>query len=171
MPNIDLHCHLDGSFSIEHIKKTLNLPIGDDELKSKLTAPADCQSLAQYLTCFDIPISCLQTKEHIKQATYELFEDLAKQNVIYAEVRFAPSKHLEKGLNYNEVVEAAIKGMEEAKKDFGIDGSLILCVMRGEKTRENIKENYMKKAVTLFLTLCLSFFILFSCNVTLILVK
>ena len=63
---------------------------------------------------------------------YELFEDLAKQNVIYAEVRFAPSLHTQEGLSYERVVESAIKGMNRAKKEFKIEGNLLLCCMRGE---------------------------------------
>ena len=63
-----------------------------------------------------------------------MFEDLAKQNVIYAEVRFAPSLHIAQGLDYNKIVEAAIRGMNKAKEKFNIDGNLILCCMRGENS-------------------------------------
>ena len=92
----------------------------------------DCRDLNQYLQKFDLPLKVLQAEDHIEQATYELFEDLAKQNVIYAEVRFAPSLHTQKGLSYERVVESAIKGMNRAKKEFKIEGNLLLCCMRGE---------------------------------------
>ena len=137
MPKVVLHLHLDGSLRPE----TVNEWLGEENLKEtkeKLMVDRDCRDLNQYLEKFDLPVQVLQTKDHIERATYELFEDLANQNVIYAEVRFAPSKHLEGGLSYDEVVEAAISGMNKAKEKFGIDGNLILCCMRGD---DNEKEN------------------------------
>ena len=155
MKKVVLHLHLDGSLRPETVYNWL-VEQGEDvtleQVQNALMVERDCRDLNEYLQKFDLPCRMLQTEGHMEQATYELFEDLAKQNVIYAEVRFAPSKHLEKGLNYNEVVEAAIKGMERAKKEFGIKGNLILCAMRGknkekdESTVEVAKE-YLNKGV------------------------
>lgn len=145
MKKVVLHLHLDGSLRPETVYKWLKKEGKDvtiDEVQKALMVEKDCRDLTEYLEKFDLPCKMLQTEEHIEQATYELFEDLAKQNVIYAEVRFAPSKHKEKGLEYNQIVESAIRGMEKAKKEFGIDGSLILCAMRDDKNNEqNKKEN------------------------------
>lgn len=138
MPNIDLHCHLDGSFSIEHIKNTLNLPIGDDELKSKLTAPADCQSLAQYLTCFDIPISCLQTKEHIKSGILDLLKQASIDDTKYIEIRFAPSCSVNENQSYQDIYEACIDGIKTGKELYDVDSNIIVCAMRHHNLSTNI---------------------------------
>lgn len=161
MKKIVLHLHLDGSLRPETVYKWLKKEEKEvtlEEVKKALMVERDCRDLTQYLEKFDLPCKMLQTEEHIEQATYELFEDLAKQNVIYAEVRFAPSKHREKGLEYNKIIEATINGMERAKKEFGIDGSLILCAMRDDKNNEknrmeNIKtietaKRYLNKGVS-----------------------
>lgn len=135
MPKAVLHLHLDGSLRPETVYRWLKEDGKDvtlEQVKKDLMVDKDCRDLNEYLQKFDLPSEVLQTEEHIEQATYELFEDLAKQNVIYAEVRFAPSKHTEKGLNYNKILKAAIKGMNNAKEKFGIEGNLILCYMRGE---------------------------------------
>ena len=51
MPKIELHCHLDGSMSVELTKKLL-ADMGEEytkeELQEALTAPMDCPSLADY---------------------------------------------------------------------------------------------------------------------------
>jgi len=136
MPKVILHVHIDGSGRAETVYKWLKEQGKDvtlEEVKQELMLAKDWRGdLNKYLQKFALPLEVLQTEEHIEQATYELFEDLAKQNVIYAEVRFAPSLHTREGLSYNKIVEAAIRGMNKAKKDFGIDGNLILCCMRGE---------------------------------------
>lgn len=135
MPKAILHLHLDGSLRPETVYKWLKEQGRDvtlEQVKKDLMVDKDCRDLNEYLQKFDLPLEVLQTEEHIEQSTYELFEDLAKQNVIYAEIRFAPSLHTKQGLDYNKIVEAAIKGMNKAKDEFGIDGNLILCCMRGE---------------------------------------
>lgn len=156
MKKVNLHIHLDGSLRPETVynwiqeeKKDINL----EQVKKLLMVDKDCRNLNQYLTKFALPVEMLQTKAHIKQSTYELFEDLAKENVIYAEVRFAPSLHTQKDLTYSEIVEAAIEGMNEAKKQYNIKGNLILCCMRGENNkRENLETiqiaaKYLNKGV------------------------
>lgn len=142
MPKIILHIHLDGSLRPESVQKWLKqqgFSITLEEVCKKLMVNKDCKDLNEYLQKFNLPNQVLQSRENIEQATYELFEDLKKQNVIYAEVRFAPSKHMEQGLTQENVVTATIKGMKKAEERLGIKGSLILCCMRGTSEKVNIQ--------------------------------
>ena len=136
MPKVVLHLHLDGSLRPETVKEELEKILGREidleEVKKQLMVDKDCRDLNQYLAKFDMPVKVLQTKAQIERAVFEFYEDLAKQNVVWAEARFAPSLHTLKGLSYNEIVEAAIIGLNKAKAQYGIDGNLILCCMRGE---------------------------------------
>ena len=156
MPKAILHLHLDGSLRPETVYKWLKEQGKDvtlEQVKKELMVDKDCRDLNEYLQKFNLPLEVLQSKENIEQATYELFEDLAKQNVIYAEVRFAPSLHVGRGLSYDEIVESAIRGMERAKEKYEIDGNLILCCMRGENnTISNLQtvavaKKYLDKGV------------------------
>lgn len=156
IPKVVLHLHLDGSLRPETVQKWLKeegQEISLEEVKDKLMVDKDCKDLNQYLEKFDLPCKMLQTKERIKQATYELFEDLANQGVIYAEVRFAPSLHTAQGLSYEEIVQAAIEGLNEAKEKCNIDGNLILCCMRGNNNQESnletvkVAKQFLEKGV------------------------
>ncbi len=151
-----LHLHLDGSLRPETVYKWLkeqNKDVSLEQVQKDLMVDKDCRDLNEYLQKFDLPLEVLQTKEHIEQANFELFEDLVKQNVIYAEVRFAPSLHAKQGLDYNQIVEAAIRGMNKAKEEFEIDGNLILCCMRGNDNKEQnmrtvkVAKQYLNKGV------------------------
>lgn len=140
MPKAVLHIHLDGSLRPETVYEWLReqgTNINLEEVKEQLMVDRDCRDLNQYLTKFSLPVSVLQSESHIEQSVYELFEDLASQNVIYTEVRFAPSLHTEKGLSYEQIVKAAISGMDKAKEKLGIQGNLILCCMRGNDNRKS----------------------------------
>ena len=46
----------------------------------------------------------MQTKQELEYVTIDLFEQLKRDNVVYAEIRFAPLLHLDKGLSAYQVV-------------------------------------------------------------------
>ncbi len=156
MKKVVLHLHLDGSLRPETVQNWFREDgefVKIKDVREKLSVSKDCKNLNEYLEKFTLPIDFLQSEERIKRATFEAFEDLTKRNVIYAEIRFAPSLHLKKGLTQEQVVESAIAGMKEAKEKYGIEGGLILCCIRGDDTLEANKETvitakkYFKKGV------------------------
>ena len=133
---IDLHLHLDGSMSLEcarslATKQGIALP-DDEELLSKLRVSEDCQDLNEYLECFALPLSLLQTADAISESVERLCNELAEEGLIYAEIRFAPQLHLQNGLTQEEVVLAALDGLSRSK----LKASLILCCMRGADNKE-----------------------------------
>lgn len=147
LPKVELHLHLDGSLSPELASQLAGDNI--DEIKKKMIAPAKCQNLSEYLTKFDFPGSLMQTKENLTLISKELINSLSKQNIIYAEIRFAPMFHINKGLTYEEVIEAVLKGL---KSNNNIKTNLILCMMRGMPKENNLKtieiaEKYLNRGV------------------------
>ena len=138
---VDLHLHLDGSLSVDIIRKLADvqqilLTESDAELQKKLQVEEGCTSLNEYLTKFDFPLTFLQTKEGIAESVFLLQEELKKEEISYAEIRFAPQLHLQKGLTQDEVVESAVKGLERSD----LPAALILCCMRGGDVREQNME-------------------------------
>ncbi len=141
IPKIELHCHLDGSLRTATVLKWLQEDqedIADENIevfKKLLIAPDNCDSLDTYLERFQIPVNVLQTEKRLTQATYELYEDAAKENVKYLEVRFAPHLHLEKGLDLHRVIGAVVKGVKAAEADFKIKGNIILSYLRNTEVK------------------------------------
>ena len=131
---IDLHLHLDGAVTVEIAKQlaelqNIKLPAADDEeLKRLLTVPADCESLNDFLECFALPLSLMQTPEGLSEAVRLVAENVKLQGVIYAEIRFAPQLHTERGMTQEDAIRAALDGIK--KTDLKVN--LILCLMRGE---------------------------------------
>lgn len=134
---VELHLHLDGALSINNCRKlaklqNIDITQDDNELGKMLMVPDDCHDLNEFLTKFEFPLTLLQTKEGIKESIINLQEELLEQGVIYAEIRFAPQLHLNKGLNQDEVVAAAIEGLNASK----LRSNLILCCMRGNDNHD-----------------------------------
>lgn len=137
---IDLHYHLDGSVTADIAKRLaeiqgIKLPAdSDEELERLLSVPPDCGSLNDFLACFELPLSLLQTKESLSECVYLEAEKMREQGVIYSEIRFAPQLHCRQGMTQEEAVQAALEGLKRTK----LRANLILCCMRGRDTR---KEN------------------------------
>lgn len=136
---VDLHLHLDGSLSMEDVRymahiEDVDLPEQDAELEKKLTCPVNCESLNDYLTCFDLPVSVMQSPTTIAYSVSSLVRRLDAQGLVYAEICYAPQQHLKKGLTQDEVVAASVEGLRQglATCRNGFKANLILCCMRGE---------------------------------------
>lgn len=138
MPKIDLHCHLDGSFSTDFVRKAAGLFDSDSELLSRLQAPDICSGLSEYLERFDLPISCIQTPENITAGVYDVVKNASAEGVRYIEIRFAPTCSVNEVQGYSDIYEAAIKGCELAKQDTGCDSAIIVCAMRHHGEEENL---------------------------------
>jgi len=100
-----------------------------DELRDYMLV-SDARNLEDYLARFDVTVSVMQTAESLERIAYELAEDAAKDGVHYMEVRNAPVLNLRDGLSLGEAVEAPLRGLERAEKDFGIKGRYIVCALR-----------------------------------------
>ena len=135
---IDLHCHLDGAITVLTAKKlaeiqNIRLPFeNDEELESLLSVPESCESLTEFLKCFALPLTLLQTKEGITEAVKLILDEKAEEGMKYIELRFAPQLHCERGLSQEDAVLAALEGLKGSK----VHCNLILCCMRGEKLTE-----------------------------------
>ena len=140
MKKVELHLHLDGSVRPTTISELLNISIEEARKLSSVSLKEN--SLKDYLEKFDIPLKIMQTKENLMRISKELALDLLKDNVIYAEIRFAPNKHLENGLTLDEVITSILKGLKEVP----IKTNLILCMMRGDSYAKNVEIiKYAKK--------------------------
>lgn len=140
---VDLHLHLDGSLTAQtvlHLAKVQKIILPTDDtktLKRYLSVSCDVNSLNDYLKCFDLPLSLLQTDGAVEYAVFELLRTLAEQGIIYSEIRFAPQLHTKKSCTQESIIKAAIKGMNQAQKEFDITAKLILCTMRGGSFEDN----------------------------------
>ncbi|HGI3875866.1 TPA: adenosine deaminase [Streptococcus agalactiae] len=141
----ELHCHLDGSLSLPAIRKLANmadiiLPSSDKELRKYVIAPAQTESLVDYLKTFEFIRPLLQTKEALRFAAYDVARQAALENVIYIEILFAPELSMDKGLTASDTVLAVLEGLADAQKEFNIVARALVCGMRqsSHKTTKDI---------------------------------
>jgi adenosine deaminase len=136
LPKTDLHCHLDGSLRLQTLLELadaqgVRLPANTPEgLARAVRAGAQCESLEDYLTAFDVTLSVLQTEDALRRAAHELALDCAAENVRYLEVRYSPVLHTRKALKPTAIVDAVLDGLRAAGRETGIRSNVIICGIR-----------------------------------------
>ena len=131
-PKVLLHDHLDGGVRpatvVELAAETCyeGLPTTDvGELSQWFYEAANSGSLERYLETFAHTVGVMQTPEALRRIAAECAEDLARDGVVYAEVRYAPELHVEKGMELAEVVEAVNEGFREGERRAAAQGHVI----------------------------------------------
>jgi adenosine deaminase len=146
-PKVLLHDHLDGGLRPSTVIELAEecgydgLPTTDvAELREWFNKGAKRNDLVLYLETFAHTGAVMQQRGAIERVAYECAQDLAADNVVYAEVRFAPELHLEQGLTLDEVVEAVLAGFERGSTGTGLTIYGILDAMRQAARSSEIAE-------------------------------
>jgi len=140
VPKVLLHEHLDGGLRAQTVLDLAaaggygELPESEPEALARwFFTGADRGSLPEYLEGFRHTIAVMQTAEALERVAYEFIEDMAEDNVVYAEVRFAPHFHVQEGLGLDAIMVAVLKGLRRGAAEFDVDFGLIVCAMRNEE--------------------------------------
>ncbi|MBA3968949.1 MAG: adenosine deaminase [Gemmatimonadetes bacterium] len=135
LPKAELHVHLDGSLRPETMLELAaeygkRMPATEPEALREYMHVQDARNLVDYLARFEVTLSVMQTADALERIAYELAEDLANENVRYAEIRYSPVLNAREGLPLTETVDAPLRGLLRAERDFGIRTAIIICGIR-----------------------------------------
>ncbi|EOM75444.1 adenosine deaminase [Rhodococcus rhodnii] len=152
VPKVLLHDHLDGGLRPATVLELAGecgytaLPAGTaDGLATWFREAADSGSLERYLETFEHTVAVMQTPAGLERVARECAVDLADDGVVYAEVRFAPEQHLDRGLTLDEVVEHVLAGLRSGESQAQASGrrirvGLLLTAMRHAARSREIAE-------------------------------
>lgn len=129
LPKIELHVHLDCCLSFDVVAR-LKPGIKREEYTNDFVGRPKYKDLADFLKIIDNSLALMQTRESLDLVTEDLFRQFKKDNIIYAEIRFAPLLHLRKGLSPADVVRTVEESVSRCVKETGIEARIILCTLR-----------------------------------------
>ena len=151
-PKALLHDHLDGGLRpgtvIDIAGQTGydGLPATEvDELATWFRTQSHSGSLERYLEPFSHTVAVMQTAESLYRVAYECVEDLAADSVVYAEVRFAPELHINRGMSFDEIVDNVLLGFTAGEQACAAAGRpitvrLLVTAMRHAAVSREIAE-------------------------------
>ncbi len=138
VPKIELHLHLDCSLSFEVVHK-INAEITEEEYLTNFRAGSSCHSLRDYLGRAVRAVELMQDETSLRLATLDLFDQLRRDNILYAEIRFAPFLHTHMDLRVEEVIEIVNAAIAEGIGKTNVEASLILCTLRHFSEEKSMK--------------------------------
>lgn len=138
LPKIELHTHVDCSLSFEAVSRLVP-DISLETFREKYQVPADCQSLQEYLAVAAASIALMQTQKGLEVVLEELFKDLDRDHVIYAEIRLAPLIHTQKDLGAEDVVRIISDKVELLQEKHDIRVNIILCALRSYTEAQSLE--------------------------------
>lgn len=128
LPKVELHLHMEGAIRPATLlalarRNHVALPLTDEAaLQSVFTYHA----FHDFLTLFMTLVRVLHRGEDFAQIAFELGEDLAAQQVRYAEVMISAAQYYMRGLDLHEVVQGTLAGFARAQRAFGTRMNLVL---------------------------------------------
>ncbi|MGN6336096.1 adenosine deaminase [Mycobacterium sp.] len=151
-PKALLHDHLDGGLRPSTVLEIAGqvgydgLPATEvDELATWFRTRSHSGSLERYLEPFSHTVAVMQTPEALHRVAYECVQDLADDSVVYAEVRFAPELHIDRGMSFDAIVDAVLAGFADGEKASAAAGRpivvrLLVTAMRHAAVSREIAE-------------------------------
>ena len=152
LPKTDLHRHVDGAIKPELLFRLANelgvkLPTDNlAEFKKLYQIVEAGMSVPEILQRFCWAIAVMRTPEGLFKVFRQQIHDLKHENILYAELRFAPGycgkykpswykpeMYEEKpfpGMSLGHAVRCALAGIEQGMRETGITVNLILCIDR-----------------------------------------
>ena len=126
IPKVELHLHLDCCLSYAAAAK-LSPGLTRSQYEQDFTGPDRVNGLSDFLSRTLNHVALLQTRDGLVTCVEDLAGQLERDNVIYAEVRFAPAQHTRLGLEAGEVVQIVADAIEALRGSSPVTMKLLLC--------------------------------------------
>jgi len=131
LPKIELHSHLEGTLKpelVNVIAKRNGIHVDQNLFDSH--GEYAWTDFASFLSAYDAASSCLKNGNDYRDITYEYFKSCASENVIYAETFISPDHAADCGITYDDMISGCVQGIDDAERDFGIIGRIIVTCVR-----------------------------------------
>lgn len=138
LPKVELHFHIDCSLSFDAVSR-LAPGVSRQEYERDYVAPPRCTNLADFLARAPKGFRLMQTEEALEIVAEDVMRQLAADGVIYAELRFAPLLHQERGLSPWRVVAVLERAVDRLIRETGVEARLILCTLRHFTEEQSIE--------------------------------
>jgi adenosine deaminase len=131
VPQVELHVHLEGTAPPELVARLaqrngLALP----ERLLNEHGRFHYTDFLDFLRTYDLAASVIRTGEDYRDITYEYLSDCAAGGAIYVELTASPDHAREIGLSDDEHLGGIAQGIDDARRDHGIEGRILISAVR-----------------------------------------
>ena len=131
-PKAELHIHIEGTLEPELMFKlaernNIKIPFKNiHEVKSAY----NFSSLESFLNIFYQGSNVLIKEQDFFDLTWAYTLKCKEDNVVHTEIFFDPQTHVNRGINFETVINGIYKALIKANKEFGLTSKIIMCFLR-----------------------------------------
>jgi len=131
-PKAELHLHIEGTLEPEHMftlakRNNIQIPFTNiNEVKSAY----NFSNLESFLKIFYQGSKVLVKEQDFFELTWAYALKCKTDNVVHTEIFFDPQTHVNRGINFDTVINGIYKALQKANKEFGLTFKIIMCFLR-----------------------------------------
>jgi adenosine deaminase len=131
LPKAELHVHLEGTAPPELVRRIAER--NGVELPDRLLSAGGrfrYTDFLDFLRTYDLSASVIRTRQDYRDITYEYLRDCAAGGAIYVELTASPDHAAAVGLSEEEHLGGIAQGIDDARRDHGIESRILLSAVR-----------------------------------------
>ena len=131
-PKAELHLHIEGTLEPDLLFKLakrndIQIPFASvNEVKSAY----NFNNLESFLNIFYQGSKVLINEQDFFDLTWAYALKCKEENVVHTEIFFDPQTHINRGINFNVVINGIYQALLKANKEFGLTFKIIMCFLR-----------------------------------------
>jgi adenosine deaminase len=140
IPKAELHVHLEGTAPpalIRRLAERNGLPVPDGVFDGPDRFAY--AGFLDFLRAYDLAASVIRTGEDYRDVTYEYLASCARDGAIYVELIVSPDHAALVGLDPEEHLEGVARGIDDARREHGIESRILLTAIRNFGVEQAIR--------------------------------
>ena len=131
-PKAELHLHIEGTLEPDHMfalaqRNNIQIPFTNvNEVKSAY----NFSNLESFLKIFYQGSKVLVKEQDFFDLTWAYVLKCKADNVVHTEIFFDPQTHVDRGINFDTVINGIYEALQKANKELGLTFKIIMCFLR-----------------------------------------
>ena len=131
-PKAELHLHIEGTLEPDHMfalaqRNNIQIPFTNvNEVKSAY----NFSNLESFLKIFYQGSKVLVKEQDFLDLTWDYALKCKENNVVNTQIFFDPQTHVDRGINFDTVINGIYEALQKANKEFGLTFKIIMCFLR-----------------------------------------
>ena len=131
-PKAELHLHIEGTLEPEQmfaLAKRNNIQIPFKNINEAKKA-YNFSNLESFLKIYYEGAKVLIKEQDFFDLTWAYALKCKENNVVHTEIFFDPQTHVNRGINFDTVINGIYKALQKANKEFDLTSKIIMCFLR-----------------------------------------
>ena len=132
VPKTELHLHIEGTLEPVHmfeLAKRNNISIPFKNIQEIKTAYS-FSNLESFLQIYYEGAKVLIKEEDFFDLTWAYALKCKEDNIVHTEIFFDPQTHVNRGIEFEIVINGIYKALQKANREFGLSFKIIMCFLR-----------------------------------------